>query len=136
MDKRHELFDSLAVTLAEFLLGHGIKEDVIDAVCWDAAEMIRKQWGGQQLYIPKGRQEEASRRHQEMYAKYLAGADYVDLAYEYGMTEPAVRLVIRRLRARRKKEMPASYMEVPQRGGVSLLGKGGERSRRREVTTN
>lgn len=114
MDKRHELFDGLAVTLAEFLMCHGVAEDVADAVCWDAAEVIRKQWGGQQVYIPKGTHEETSRRHQEMYAKWLAGAEFLELAHEYGMTEPAVRFVIRRVRDRRHKEMQPTLFDTNQ----------------------
>ncbi len=121
----HEFFEQIAFTIMEGLAGHGVDSEVAECVAWEVADRIKKDWGGEQLYIPKGTYQEIYALHQEMYDRYNScGVDVKDLAREYKRAVQATYFILRRVRARRKAAQPtlfdclASDREIPKEGTV------------------
>ncbi len=81
-DHYPELLADLRTTLAASLLADGIDEDKARRVSHNAAETIRKAWGGQMIYIGKGYFFELSARDEDIWAKFT-GHNHKQLCRDY-----------------------------------------------------
>lgn len=90
-----DLVDKAAELLAE---RYGLSSPRARAAGWEIAELIRKEWGGQNLYLAKGKDYEITLRDVEMYRKFN-GSNHFALAQEFGVTVRHVYRVIEQVRA-------------------------------------
>lgn len=91
-----------------------VSDEAANALGTDVAMRMVEQWGGQQLYMPKGIRIEASRLHQQIYEDWK-GRNHRELARKYGISLQFVYRVIKVMRKadlnRRQGDMfsPASF---------------------------
>jgi Mor family transcriptional regulator len=90
-----DLVDKAAELLAE---KYELPSARARAAGWDIAELIRKEWAGQNLYLAKGKEYELALRDLEMYRKFN-GSNHFALAQEFGVTVRHVYRVIEQVRA-------------------------------------
>lgn len=75
----------------------GASEETASALGTDVAMRMIEQWGGQQLYMPKGIRIEASRLHQQIYQEWK-GRNHRKLARKFGISLQFVYRVIKVMR--------------------------------------
>ncbi|MDH3998049.1 MAG: hypothetical protein OET90_04340 [Desulfuromonadales bacterium] len=92
-----ELLADLAVKLNEYLIEQGLETQQAQDIAWRAAEMVRCDWAGQDLYIPKGKRFEQLQRDAEIYRRFT-GSNHLALAREYGISQRQIYSVIKRVR--------------------------------------
>jgi Mor family transcriptional regulator len=84
----------------ERLAGCGIPADRIETLAarvgYETAEMVRKSYGGGQIYIPMDR----ARRNAEIYREFT-GDNHFELARKYRMTLNSIYKILRSEKARR-----------------------------------
>lgn len=80
-----ELLSDLAARAEQLLRAEGLPDTQARTVAFKIAECVRKHWGGQQVYIPIGREYEISQRDEQMWQKFN-GHNHEDLVREFGVT--------------------------------------------------
>jgi len=104
-----DLIDKGSERISEQL---GIPMDQAREIAWHITEIIRKDWSGDQIYLPKGLAHDLSLRDREMYRKFN-GSNHALLAREYGIT---VRQVYDRLALvsaeEFRRQQPALFAET------------------------
>ncbi|MCF6758290.1 DNA-binding protein [Pseudomonas balearica] len=93
-DLLNDLAEQVASAAQETL---GITEEVASALGTDVAMRMVEQWGGQQLYMPKGIRVEAARLHQQIYEDWK-GRNHRDLVRKYGVSLQFIYRVIKIMR--------------------------------------
>lgn len=66
-------------------------------LAWKVAELIRRDWGGQQIYLSKGLSYEISQRDLEIYREF-DGTNHYYLTQKHSLTARQVYSVIARVR--------------------------------------
>ncbi|MDH4869847.1 Mor transcription activator family protein [Pseudomonas sp. BN515] len=93
-----DLLNDLAVQVSVAAVeAFGVSEEAADALGTDVAMRMIEQWGGQQLYMPKGVRIEASRLHHQIYQEWR-GRNHRELARKYGFSLQFIYRVIKALR--------------------------------------
>jgi Mor family transcriptional regulator len=77
-----DLIDKASPEIAEKM---GLSMEMARQAVFVVAEVIRKDWSGDGLYLPKGLAYEISRRDREMYRKFT-GNNHAALAREYDLS--------------------------------------------------
>ncbi|ABE45671.1 Mor transcription activator family protein [Polaromonas sp. JS666] len=77
---------------------------------WEVAEHVRAHFAGELIYIPKGRQFEASQLHQAIWDKFN-GHNIPELVGEFKMAEQSIYRVIKFMRARNVRRNQLSLIE-------------------------
>lgn len=80
-----ELLEDLVAKGTELLAGMGLEDDKAKSAAFAFVELIRKEWAGQNLYIPKGQAYELSKRDEELYRRFN-GTNLYRLCKEHGIT--------------------------------------------------
>lgn len=80
-----ELLEDLIAKGIELLSGMGMEKEQAKKTAFAFVELIRKEWAGQNLYVPKGQAYELSLRDVELYQRF-DGANLFRLCKEYGIT--------------------------------------------------
>jgi len=80
-----EILTDLADKLTEVLVKRGIEREQAQAIGHEAVEFVRREWGGQLLYVPKGRAFDLSQRDLEIWRKWN-GRNAHELCREHGIT--------------------------------------------------
>lgn len=104
------LLTDIAEFVAQSLVENGIERERAALIAFGAAEEVRAQYGGQQSYIPVGKDFEMSRKEQEIFAK-CNGRNYDQLAREYGMSVVWVRQLEKRGKARERAKRQGRLFE-------------------------
>lgn len=97
-----ELLSDLSEQVRDRLLALPLPADQAARVGRDVAEHIRKHWGGQQIYIPRGDAFTLEERDLEIYRKFN-GSNYPELTREYDLSEPHIRRVVNEVRRRERE---------------------------------
>lgn len=93
-----DLLDDLAEQVSVAAVqAFGVSGDAANALGTDVAMRMVEQWGGQQLYMPKGVRIEASRMHHQIYEEWR-GNNHRELARKYGFSLQFIYRVIKVLR--------------------------------------
>ncbi|UVK85195.1 DNA-binding protein [Pseudomonas sichuanensis] len=93
-----DLLDDLAEQVSVAAMeAFGVSKDAANALGTDVAMRMVEQWGGQQLYMPKGARIEASRMHHQIYEEWK-GNNHRQLARKYGFSLQFIYRVIKVLR--------------------------------------
>jgi len=107
-----EVLEDLGGMLGDALVRHGLKKDAASEIAWEAVEGVRRSWGGQQVYIPRGEEWARATRDQEIYALFqFEKWPYLALARKYDLTEMRVRQIIHRVKSQR-------CQRIEPRGGL------------------
>lgn len=77
---------------------------------WEVAEHVRGHFAGELIYIPKGRQFEASQLHQAIWDKFN-GHNIPELVNEFKMAEQSIYRIIKFMRARNVRRNQLSLIE-------------------------
>ncbi len=105
-----ELLTDLALQLRQSLINRGRTAEEADEIARHATEHVRRHWGGQIVYIPKGDRYEAKAQWREIWAKFT-GNNVPQLAAEYDLTEIHVYYIIRQMRAEEQARLQPSLFE-------------------------
>lgn len=84
------LLEELASKVAQVLVERGIDPALARDAGRDCAEFVRRDWGGQKIYIQMGKSYEVARRDREIAARWN-GRNTRELCVEFGVSETAVR---------------------------------------------
>lgn len=100
------LLCELQATSASLFIEAGFEADIADQVSNELIFRISQSWGGQMIYIPKGRQFVASRRDKKIYAAFT-GKNTRELAMQFGLSAPYIYKIVQRMREieRRNNQM-------------------------------
>lgn len=83
------------------LINKGISKDEAAEIAKDTCDMLRKNFGGEQFYFPKGHDLDVMLRHHQI-CKRFNGTNQNELSKEFGISETHV---YRILKAAHKKEL-------------------------------
>ncbi len=92
-----ELLQDIADKAALFLAKEGLDESRAKDLGHALAEHVRREWGGQMQYIPKGITYECTQRDLEIFGKFN-GDNYDRLAREYELSEMRIRQIVNAVR--------------------------------------
>jgi Mor family transcriptional regulator len=93
-----EILVDLAQKVAARLVGMaGLAQDVANQVAIQVAEDMAEDWGGQIIYVPKGRAYQIAKAHLEIWRKFT-GDNHAELASEFDLTVPAIYRILKRVR--------------------------------------
>ena len=105
--KYPELITNLAEILADLLREKGHDQVAANEIAFQAAESVRREFGGQLLYIPKGTAFDTGERDAEIYRKF-DGQNTKELAHEYDLSEQTVYRILARVRRAMREPQRAS----------------------------
>lgn len=71
----------------------GFPDDLANYFAFIVTELVRKKWGGSQLYIPSGKKVHIAVRNSEIFKRF-DGKNYLELSQEVGLTERQIRYII------------------------------------------
>ena len=97
-----ELLEDLLAKGAVLLVEIGLENAVALRASFVFVELIRREWSGQNLYIPKGQAYDLSQRDLEMWNRFN-GNNRHQLMQEYGITEQRFYQIMKAVRARESK---------------------------------
>lgn len=93
-----ELLADLARIVSEVLRKNGRSNDDSDRIALEAAEAVRRDWGGGLMYIPKGVQFTLAQRDLEIWNDFR-GDNVRELAHKYHLSDKQIYSVIAKVRA-------------------------------------
>ncbi len=96
--KYPEILEDLVAHLVEELTAAGLESAKGREIAWNASERIRKTWSGMNIYIPKGRDFDLSKRDYEIYRRWN-GDNKFQLCREYDITEQRLYQILKAVRA-------------------------------------
>lgn len=91
------LLCELQATSTSLFVEAGFEAEIADQVSNELIFRIAQSWGGQMIYIPKGRQFVASRRDKKIYAAWN-GKNIRELAVTFKLSAPYLYKIIQRMR--------------------------------------
>jgi len=99
-----EILTDVGEHLAEKLEERGMVPEQASDLAFAVTELLRRYWGGQEIYIPKAEHLEQAGRNQRIYEHFLAGWTFVQLNREFNLTEQRIRQIIRATRLSRRQK--------------------------------
>lgn len=107
--KYPEILRDLVDKAGEMLVEEGIDRSKAQRLAWMLAELIRRDWGGQQIYLSKGLSYEISQRDLEIYREF-DGSNHYYLAQKHNLTARQVYSVVARVRENElRRRQPALF---------------------------
>lgn len=101
-------YPEILLNIAEFLAARlervGFSPDDAAEIGWRLAEQLRHQWGGQQLYVPKGLEFELSSKYLRIWERWKAEGFTVDLCRDEELTMRRVRQIVNLVRSQRRQK--------------------------------
>ena len=107
-----EFLEELAAKIAAFLVDRGLDPVTSQAAGQDCAEYVRRDWGGQRIYIQMGRTFELGQRDRELAARWT-GRNTRELCLEYRITETHLRRVVAAVRGEDAKRRQDDLLDKP-----------------------
>lgn len=99
-----EILTDVGEHLAEKLEERGMEPESASDLAFVVTELLRRYWGGQEVYIPKAEHLEQASRDLRIYEQFLAGWSFVQLNREFNLTEQRLRQIIRAARLSRRQK--------------------------------
>lgn len=103
-DAYPEILEDLRTFLIAELQSMGLVDQDCERITLAVAERIRTYWGGQQIYIPKGRLFKLSNRDEDIEAEFN-GTNKRELRKRYNITARHLYRIVDRVRAERLKKL-------------------------------
>ena len=105
--KGPELLAHLGAVLANQLGKEGLPEDRASAISLNVMDVMKVEFGGQNVYFPMGFHVNSEEKAEEIFEKFMAGTSIPDLVREYGHSLQWVYKLISQVRAKRRAEREA-----------------------------
>ena len=102
-----EILSYLGASLAHRLEKEGIDSQKASHIALNMMDVMRKEFGGQLLYFPKGIQLDIDQKAFDILDKFYKGATISELAHEYQHSIQYIYKVIAKARAKFKAERAA-----------------------------
>lgn len=97
-DRYPEILRDLAQHLQQHLeLHRGMQPAEASTLAGEVTELVRRHWGGQQIYLSKGQGYEAMHKYLQIWEAFT-GDNYAQLARENNLTERQIRNIVSRMR--------------------------------------
>jgi len=112
-----ELLEDLKAKGVELLTAMGMETETARKAAFAFAELVRKEWAGQNLYIPKGRAYELALRDEELYRRFT-GANLYPLCKEFGITLQRGYQILAVMREREFKRRQAPLPGLEEEEGI------------------
>lgn len=109
-DKYPEILRDLQTYVINAMTEHGISAEHAKHAGLRVTEEVRKQFGGQMIYIPKGMDYEISTRDQEIWQKFN-GKNHAALCHEFDISLQWLYKIIKYMRAEDVKRRQTSLLE-------------------------
>lgn len=110
--KGNEVIAYFAMLLTSLLKSKGVDEKDANVIAVDAMDVMKKEFGGQNIYFSKEVQAKASERNNELYDRWMRNETSIeDLAYEYEISIQRVYQIINEVRFKRRNERDAEREE-------------------------
>lgn len=106
-DAYPEILEDLRDFLRADLQSMGLVDQDCERIALAVTEWIRTYWGGEQLYLPKGRLFKLSNRAQAIEAEFN-GKNSRELSKRYDLTERHLYRIVDQVRAARQKKLTES----------------------------
>lgn len=97
-----EILADLIATLSAVMRKKGHPAEQVNEIAFETAETIRANWGGQLLYIGKGKDFDIDARDEEISGKH-DGSNVDVLAREFGMSVQHIYRILAKVRAKHRK---------------------------------
>lgn len=112
-DDYPELLEQLGAEVEQTLVGKGIHAGLARECGRAAAERVRRNFGGMQIYLPVGQAWELTQRDRAIYDAWKPGVNEIELIREHKITERHLRRIIeaRRAEDRAKRQGKLSLSE-------------------------
>ena len=111
MSEYPAILSDLAEQVQTQLGRRGVARDVAEQIAGEVTEYIRRHWGGQQIYVPKGTRYDLTARDVEIYEKFN-GRNFAELCRDYHLTEVRLRAIIREMRRKRRERSQTTIHDV------------------------
>ena len=98
-----EILADLSDHLTELCIKRGVGAEQAAVLAREIMEFLRQHWGGQKIYVPKGRLFELRERDIEIARRYN-GRNRAELCREYDLTESRLLQIIHAVREREIRE--------------------------------
>jgi Mor family transcriptional regulator len=105
--KGPELLAHFGYVLADQLCKEGLPEHRASAVSLNVMDVIKVEFGGQNVYFPMGISGKTEEKSEEVFDKFMAGTTVTDLDHEYGHSMQWIYRLLSIVRARRRAEREA-----------------------------
>jgi Mor family transcriptional regulator len=103
-----ELLADLALLTREFLIDRArMPADQAELLARELAEHVRRDWGGQIIYVPSGHGHDVAQRWQQIWAEFK-GDNHADLARKFDCNVTHIYRIIRRLREIERRKTQGS----------------------------
>lgn len=89
-----EVLEHIGQILFRELCTHGVTREVSAEIAVGAVDSVGREFGGTQVYFPRGISYRLSQRDAEIFRKFK-GDNYAQLAREFQLTEVRVRTIIK-----------------------------------------
>lgn len=106
-----EILSDAGEHVACLLESRGYAAEKASALAFEITEVLRKHWGGQEVYIPKAEHLELSQRDARAYEMFAAGHGWLELSREFGLSERRLRQIVQQARLARRQA--AHQAELP-----------------------
>lgn len=100
-----EVLLDVAACLSKSLERQGIGQERAAEIAHEAAESLRKRWGGMDIYIPKGEELDLAPKYQAIFERWQAGEDIVTLVRETGYSLQWIFQIVRNARQARAQKV-------------------------------
>jgi len=77
------------------LISCGINKDMAEKISHSTVDHLRKDYGGEHIYFPKGKELDAIFKHLEIYKRWN-GHNQVELAKEFNITVPSIYRILKK----------------------------------------
>ena len=96
-----ELLAWLAAKVDSILIARGVDAGVTAGVGLECAEHLRREWGGDKLYVPKAKSHDKEVRDKEIVSRWN-GRNTRELAIEYGVAVNTIRRAYKDAKTKRQ----------------------------------
>lgn len=103
-----EMLLDVAEQLSTKLERYGLDREQAAEEAFQLTEFIRKHWGGQDIYVPKGREFELGQKYLRVYEAWRAEGFSLALSRREGLSMQRIRQIVRVMRMKRRQKVEST----------------------------
>lgn len=105
-----ELLVDLGEQLGKQLEALGLSPDLASEEAFKLTEFVRKHWGGQDVYVPKGLHLELAEKYRVVYETWKAEGFHPGLPRRFDLTMQRLRQIVKAVRLSRRQNVDAPQL--------------------------
>lgn len=98
-----EILIDLGELLSNRLLALGLSQEKAAEEAFEITEYVRKHWGGQDLYIPKGKHLELQEKYERVFEAWRARGFHPEITQEFDLSMMRLRQIVHSMRLARRQ---------------------------------